>query len=331
MAKILLTGGNGFLGSAVVRRLVKDGHDVACLVRPSSDLSEIQGLPVSIVKGDVTDKASVAKALDDREYLFHLAGLIAYRKADRERMDRVNIGGTRNVVEACVEAGIRRLVHISSVVTVGAGFSRSEILNENSEYNLSQLNLGYFESKRAAELLVRETCREKGLDAVILNPSTIYGAGDARKSSRKTQVKVAQGRFPFYTAGGVSVVHVDRCVDGIIAGWEKGRTGERYILSGENVTIYDLFAEIARAAGVEPPRYKLPSMLLHLMGFVGDTLTAMGRDTSLSRENAWTATLYHWFDSSKAQRELGFNPGSAKEAIGESVRWMKDHGLLRSK
>lgn len=328
MAKVLVTGGNGFLGSWVVRRLTEEGHQVTCLVRPTSNLRELAHLEYTRAEGDVTDAESVLKACRGHDVVFHLAGLIAYRRADRENMDRVNIGGTRNVIDACLKQSVGRLVHLSSVVAVGASFDKHHVLNEDSEYNLKQLNLGYFESKRAAEHLVVDACQKQGLDAVILNPSTIYGAGDARKGSRKTQIKVAQGKFPFYTAGGVSVIPVESCIDGIFAGWKKGRKGERYILCSDNLTIRELFTMIADAAGVEPPKIKLPSVLLHIMGFTGDILTQMGRPSSLSQENAWTATLYHWFDSSKAQRELGFVPGSARRAIQNSVNWMKEQGLL---
>lgn len=328
MAKILVTGGNGFLGSWIVRRLCEQGHQVTCLLRPTSNVSELAGLSFSRIEGDVTDYASVEKACTGQEFVFHLAGLIAYRRAERENMDKVNVGGTENVIQGCLKKNVGRLVHLSSVVAVGASFDKRHILNEDSEFNLHQLNLGYFESKRNAEKLVVQACKEHQLDAVILNPSTIYGASDARKGSRKTQIKVARGEFPFYTAGGVSVIPVENCVNGILAGWQKGRKGERYILCSENLTIRQLFTMIAEAAGVEPPRIKLPSVLLHVLGFTGDLMTQMGMKSSLSQENAWTATLYHWFDSSKAQRELGFVPGSAKVAIQNSVQWMKDQGLL---
>lgn len=328
MAKVLVTGGNGFLGSWVVRRLNQDGHKVTCLLRPTSNTAELATLNYTTVHGDVTDAESVLRACEGIDSVFHLAGLIAYRKADREKMDQVNVGGTHNVIEACLKSRVQRLVHLSSVVAVGAGWNKNEVLNEQSEFNLSRLNLGYFESKRAAEKLVVEACQNRKLDAVILNPSTIYGAGDAKKDSRKTQIKVARGQFPFYTNGGVSVVPVENCIEGIMAGYKKGRAGERYILCADNLTIQQLFTTIAEAAGVEPPARKLPSVLLHLLGISGDFMTAMGMNSSLSRENAWTATLFHWFDSSKAQRELGFVPGSSKVAIQNSVRWMRDHGLL---
>ena len=328
MAKVLVTGANGFLGSWVVRRLCQEGHQVFSLVRKGSDLSELDGVPTEFKYGDVTDLHSLLEAFADMDSIFHLAGLIAYKKSEREKMERVNVTGTANVVEACRANHVRRLVHLSSVVAIGAGTNPKEILNEQSAYNLSRLNLGYFETKRKAEQIVISACQQKRVDAVVLNPSTIYGPGDARKGSRKTQLKVAQGKFKFYTKGGVNVVAVEDAVDGIISAWKKGRTGERYILAGENLLIKDLFKLIAQEAGQPAPSIELPSVLLHALGILGDWMAFLGFSSSFSRENAWTSTLYHWFDSSKAQLELDFKPRSAQIAISQSVKWIKNHKLI---
>ncbi|MEZ0391948.1 MAG: NAD-dependent epimerase/dehydratase family protein, partial [Pseudobdellovibrionaceae bacterium] len=190
------------------------------------------------------------------------------------------------------------------------------------------LDLGYFETKRKAELIVKEACQKNRLDAVILNPSTIYGPGDARKGSRKTQLKVAQGKFKFYTSGGVNVVAVEDAVDGIVSAWKKGRTGERYILSGDNLTIRSLFEMIAKEAGQAPPQILLPGPVLHGIGILGDFMAVLGMKSPISRENAWTSTLFHWFDSSKAQGELDFKPRPAEMAISQSIQWIKENGWL---
>jgi dihydroflavonol-4-reductase len=328
VSKVLVTGANGFLGSWLTRRLVEDGHETYALVRKSSDLSELKGIHCQLKFGDVTDLHSLLEAFAGMDTVFHLAGLIAYKKADRAQMERVNVEGTANVLEACRATAVRRLVHLSSVVAIGAGFTPLEVLNEESPYNIADLDLGYFETKHNAELLVKEAVHQNRIDAVILNPSTVYGPGDARKGSRKTQLKVAQGKFNYYPAGGVNVVAVQDVVDGIISAWLKGRKGERYILAGDNLLIKDLFAMIASAAGVPPPDKEIPTKVFHFLGALGDFLNLIGISTTLSRENAWSATLYHWFESAKAQRELDFKPRPAHIAITESVQWMKDNGLL---
>lgn len=327
--KVVVTGANGFLGSWVVRALLKEGAEVHALVRPNSDVSELDGLAVKIVHGDVTEPGSLLAAFEGADSVFHLAGVIAYKRSQRALMEKVNVEGTRHVIHACKAMKVRRLVHLSSVTAIGAGFSPREILNENSPYNIAGLKLGYFDTKHEAENLVREAVWRGEIDAVILNPSTIYGPGDALKGSRKTQVKVASGRFPFYTSGGVSIIHVEDAVAGILAAWKKGRSGERYILSGENLLIRDLFRIIAEEAGVPAPQWKLPGFVLFTIGAIGDLKEKLGFSSSVSLENAWTSTLYHWFDNSKARREFGLNPRPAREALKASVAWMKEHGLLK--
>jgi len=327
--KVLVTGANGFLGSWVTRALVEEGHEVYALVRPKSDLSELNGINCKYVYGDVTDIVSLLEAFKGIDTVFHLAGIIAYKGSDRALMERVNVQGTANVIEVCRECHVRRLVHLSSVVAIGGSRSPSEVLDEKSEFNVHDLNLGYFETKFAAEELVKKAVAKGEIDAVILNPSTIYGPGDARKGSRKMMLKVAQGKFKFYTSGGVNVVAVQDVVKGILSAWKIGKKGERYILAGENILIKDLFRIIAEEAGVPAPTHHLPDHMLHLVGTIGDVMEKMGFKGPLSKENAYTATMYHWFDSSKAQKELDFHPRPAREAIHNSVQWIKEQGMLK--
>jgi dihydroflavonol-4-reductase len=292
--KALVTGANGFLGAWLTRRLLEEGCQVSALVRKNSDLSELSHCKPVYVYGDVTDRASLLTAFRDQDVIFHTAGVIAYRESERPLMDRVNVQGTQNVVDVCVELAIPRLLHISSVVAVGASITPAP-LNEKSAYNISHLNMGYFETKRLAEKIVLTAAWNKKLHAVCVNPSTIYGFGDAKKGSRKTQVKVANGKFPFYTSGGVNVVAVEDVVDGAIKALEKGKSGERYILSSENLTIKDLFQTIADCAGVKAPQFLMPNWLLHAIGITGDQCYKLGLDIGVSRTNAYTASMFHWF------------------------------------
>lgn len=324
--KVLVTGATGFLGGWLVKRLLAEGHDVRIIKRAFSSLDELAGLKLDIFAGDVTDTASLVSACHGVDTVFHLAGLIGYSRAQREAMHKVNVVGTRNVIEACRARDVRKLVHLSSVVAIGASFDGTP-LNEESPYNVAHLRLGYFDTKHEAEALVRTAVLEGHLDAVMINPSTIYGPADAKKGSRGVQLKVAQGKFPFYPPGGVSIVSVEDAIDAIMAVWQRGKPAERYIVSGENLLLKDVFEQIAAIAGVKPPSIPLPRPAIFALGKIGDTLEAFGKKGPLNSETAWTSTLYHWFDNSKAQRELGLKFKPASYALEQSVRWMKDNGL----
>ena len=321
-SKVLVTGANGFLGAHLCKRLLNEGFLVSALVRKNSDLSEIEGLPLNKVYGDVTNAESLESAFRNQDIVFHLAGFVGYKKAERPLMDLVNVTGTKNVVDTCVKLHTHKLLHLSSVVAIGASFE-PKAMTEKSEYNLGPLNLGYYETKHLAEKIVMSAVANKNLNAVCVNPSTIYGAADAKKGSRKTQVKVARGKFPFYTSGGVNVVAVEDVLDGILAAVEKGKIGERYLLTADNILIKSLFEQIAAFAGVDAPKILIPNWLLHTVGKFGDRF-----GVGPSQENAWSATLFNWFDSTKARTELGFKPKPSSVAIENSVRWMKDNGLL---
>ncbi len=325
--KVLVTGANGFLGSWLTKRLLAEGHVVSALVRKNSDLSELAGTAPKYFYGDITALDSLNDSFRDQEVIFHLAGVVAYKKSERALMDHVNVEGTANVIEACFRQNVSQLLHLSSVVAIGAE-SKPKVMTEQSEYNIHHLNLGYFETKKNAEDLVIKATRDKKIKAICVNPSTIYGAGDAKKGSRKTQVKVAKGKFPFYTSGGVNVVAVEDVVEGILLALKNGKNGERYILSAENMHIQDLFAKIAACGNVNPPPFQIPNYALHSLGILGDALNFVGIKAGISRENAYTASMFHWFDCAKAKNDLGFKPRSSDSAIENSVRWMKDNKYI---
>lgn len=328
IVKVLITGATGFVGMWLLRTLAQAGVQIAVYRRSSEPLAEFQELQVEEHYGAITDIAALSHAMKDCHSVFHLAGLVGYSQSMYPAMHTANVKGTAAVVEACLKTKVKRLLHFSSVVAVGASFSSDHILNESSDYNLGHLNLGYFETKHQAEQLVLRAVSDRDLDAVIVNPSTIYGAEDSKKGSRGVQLKVARGKFPFYTSGGVNVVHIQDVIEGTISAWKRGQTGERYILAGENLLIKDLFQRIALYAEVKPPSIYLPNPVVHSLGGVGNALERFGLKGPINRETAWTSTLFHWFDSSKAQTQLDFRARPANVAIQESVEWSKNQGLI---
>jgi dihydroflavonol-4-reductase len=327
--KVLITGANGFLGAWLTRRLLEEGYSVSVLLRQKSNHLELEGLPVQKIWGDVTDLESLLVAFKGQQVIFHLAGVIAYSNRDRALMERVNVQGTQNVLQAMSVCGVPELLYLSSVAAIGAGFSNKHVLNEQSVYNLEKYNFGYFETKRKSEKIITDFALQNSIRAVIVNPSTIYGAGDARKGSRSTQLKIARGKGLFYPLGGVSIVAVEDVIEGILNASKKGKSGERYILSGENLYLKEVFNQIAEAAKVKAPFLPIPNFIMNLMAFADNQLSAFSLSGPIAAERAVVATLFHWFDHSKAAIELGFNPKPAHYAIENSVRWMRDQGLLK--
>jgi dihydroflavonol-4-reductase len=324
--RVLVTGGSGFLGGWLARRLLAEGHGVRLICR--GDRAPLaRALPgTEVVPGDVTDATSLAAACRGIDTVFHLAGVVGHGAHARTEMERVNVGGTARVIDACAASGAR-LVHASSAVAVGASFD-GHPLDEQARWTLASLRLGYFDTKHRAEELVLAAVRARRIEAVMINPTTIYGAGDAAKGSRTVQVAVARGRFPWVPPGGVGVVAVEDVVDAFLAVWCRGRVGERYLINGGNLTLRELFTAIARAAEVRPPWIPLPRAVLFGLGAVGDRLAAFGFDPPFTTETAWMAVLHHWFDGGRAERELGIRPRPPAAAITASVEWMRAAGLL---
>ena len=316
--KVLVTGATGFVGTWLVEALLEKGFDVSALYRKTSNLDHFKNLNIRWVLGDLEDPESLQKALEHQRAVFHLGGFIGY--GNPERMEKINVQGTDHLLKASEDSGsVERFVHFSSVAAVGAGLKPSEILNEDSPYNVQRFHLGYFDTKKKAEDLVKAS----RLNAVILNPSTIYGPRDSQKPSRKTQLKVAQGKFPFYPPGGASVIHIKDVISATLTAFEKGANKERYILSGDNLTLKALFHTISELAGVSPPSIYLPGWVLKALGLLGDYGLS-----PVNSETATISTLYHWFDSSKAQRELGLQITPSKKALQDSISWSQKQGLI---
>jgi dihydroflavonol-4-reductase len=329
--RVFVTGGTGFLGSHLLERLCREGAEVTALYRSDKKLDSfkkqdesLMNLPVTWLKGDLFSDWS----LTDFDCVYHLAGFVGYSAEERKIMERVNFEGTASVLKKIEETNYKcKLIYSSSVVAVGASKKPNMVIDENFPYNMSKYNFGYFETKRKAENLVFDEC-SKGLKAVILNPSTIYGPRDLLKGSRKFQLKMAKGDLKICSKGGVSVVHVKDVCDAFLKSYSYEKSGERFILSGDNVTIYELLSAIAEQTGVPKPKYVLPTSLLLLVGRMANLLSKIGLKTNLKLENIRVATMYHWFRSDKAQKELGFEPRGYKEALSDSLSWAKKQGMF---
>lgn len=326
--RALVTGASGFLGSCLTRALVGRGWQVAVLRLPGAPWDSLAGLPVTHYVGDVTEPASLAPAVRGVDAVFHLAAAVTFWRGTRSVQERVNVEGTRNVVAAALAAGVRRLVHTSSVAAIGVP-AAGTVGDEGLAWNADALDVGYMVTKHRAELEARAGVA-RGLDAVMVNPGIVFGPGDRYRSSAWLMEDLARGRLPVYTEGGSAVVDVADVVAGEIAAFERGRPGERYILAGGNMTYRELLGAFARALGVRPPRLALPAPMARLVAAAGEGWSRLvtGRQPLLTRDQAVMGALSLFFDGSKAARELGLRWTPFAETVGRTVAWLRAEGTV---
>ncbi len=324
--KALVTGGTGFLGSNLCDALLQRGYQVRILRRASSDTQLIDHLAIEQAIGDVCNIESLRKAMAGIDLVFHTAAMVTFLKRHRDEQLEVNVEGTRNVVQACLASGVRRLVHTSSVAAIGYP-PNGELADEQTPFNWEGTS-GYKYSKRAAEQEVYAGV-ERGLDTVIVNPSVIVGERDIHFHGGHLLRAVKKGMTPLYVKGGMNVVYVGDVVNGEILAAEKGKTGERYILGGENLTHKDIFRRTAKIVGGIPAFAPLPIPLLRSAAFFLEGVAKVtGAEPLVSRDLVAGAGRFNWFSSEKAKRELGYSFTPFDIVIRRAYDWYRGKGML---
>lgn len=327
----LVTGATGFVGAAVARRLVAAGHDVRVLVRAGADPRNLQGLPVAVATGDLTDAASLNEAVRGCRAVFHVAADYRLWVPKPEAMYRANVDGTRDLMAAAMKSGVERIVYTSSVATLGHARD-GEVADESTPSRLADMIGHYKRSKFLAEAGVSRLVREQGLPAVVVNPSTPVGPGDVKPTpTGQVIVDAAAGRMPAYVDTGLNVVHVDDVAHGHLLAFERGRIGERYVLGGRNMTLKDIFGTIAAITGRPAPSVRLPYAAVLPFAFLSEGWARIRRQgpprATVSGVRMARRPMY--FSSDKAIRELGYAPRPAEEALRDAVDWFKRNGYLR--
>lgn len=313
---ILVTGATGFLGATLTRQLVAKGESVRILRREHSklDLLGEASQAVEHAIGDVTDYPAVRAATEDIRYVLHAAAYVGFAgKKDEERLTNINVHGTANVADAANEAGTERMVHISSIAAMGRIRSQTEIIDETASWIPSKENSAYAISKHLAEMEIHRAIAE-GLDAVIVNPSIIFGPGRAGENTMAIVEKVRDGRVPAIPSGGTCVADVEDVASGIRAAMTHGARGERYILGGDNLMWAEIFGALAQALNVSLPRFTLNRSPAMAMAAVSETFARLaGRRPLITRETARTATATYRYNNRKSIEELGCSFRSFKE------------------
>ena len=323
-----VTGATGFLGSHVARILAEQGAQLRLLVRPTSDLCNISDLDADRITGDLRDPISFEKALSGCDALFHVAADYRLWAPDPGEILRANVEGTRVVMEAAASAGVERVVYTSSVATLKPR-DGGEPADETRPLTESEAIGAYKKSKVAAERLVEAMVKD-GLPAVIVNPSAPIGPRDRRPTpTGRLIVEAASGRIPAFVDTGLNVVHVDDVATGHLLALSKGRVGERYILGGENMTLAELLARIARLTGRTPPRISLPRWPIYPIAFAAEAMARLTkREPFVTVDGLRLSEYLMYFTSAKAERELGYKPRAAEEAIRDAIDWFRAAGYL---
>jgi len=328
-ALTLLTGASGFVGSAVARKLLLAGFPVRALVRAHSPRFHLDGLDLAYAEGDLRDPAAVRRAMDGVSYVFHVAADYRFWARDRGEIYASNVEGTRNIMQEALQAGVKRIVHTSSVATLtlhhdGRPADESQPLSEASAIG------NYKRGKVAAERLVERMIAEQGLPAVIVNPSTPIGPRDVKPTpTGRILVEAACGRIPGFVDTGLNLVHVDDVAEGHLAALERGVIGERYILGGENVMFADLLADVAQLVGRRPPRLRVPRAAALSAAYAAEAVAWFtGREPFATVDGVRMSQKRMFFTAAKAERDLGFRARPYREAVADAIDWFRQMGYL---
>ena len=327
-----VTGATGFLGSHVARVLAEQGAELRLLVRPTSDLRNIDDLKGDRVVGDLRDSASIAKALSGCDVVFHVAADYRLWVRDPDEMYRSNVEGTRSLLEGARKQGVRRVVHTSSVATMGftSGSNNGNIADEQSPVGIGDMIGHYKRSKFMAEQVAVDAAKS-GVDVVIVNPTTPIGERDIKPTpTGRIVLDFLKRKFPAYVETGLNLVDATECARGHIQALEKGRSGERYILGGENLTLKQILDRLAAITGLKSPTLKLPYVFAFATGVIDEMVTGrlLGREPRATLDAVRMGRKMMFVSSAKAERELGWRTVPVDGALRRSVDWFRGNGYV---
>jgi dihydroflavonol-4-reductase len=324
--KAFVTGATGFVGSHVARALAEQGADLRLLVRAGSDTRNLDGLDAERAVGDLRDPASIERAMAGCDTVFHVAADYRLWVRDPEQMYRANVEGTRTILDAARKNGVRRVVHTSSVATMGFT-SNGHLADEDSPVKLASMIGPYKRSKFMAEELALKA-GASGMDVVVVNPTTPVGEQDIRPTpTGRIVVDFLKKKFPAYVDTGLNLVDVRECAHGHLTALEKGRSGERYILGGENLTLKQILDKLAVIAGLPSPKVRVPYVMALATGVVDELVTGrlLGKEPRATIDAVRMGRKKMFVSSAKAERELGWNPSPVEGALARAVEWFRFH------
>ncbi len=326
MSPTLVTGGAGFVGRHLVQKLIERGEKVRVLVRKTSHLNNLGKLGVEICYGDLTDPGSLRQALKGCRFLYHVAADYRLWAPDPRQLYRSNVDGTRNILEAARQAGVEKIVYTSTVGTLGNSGNGTPG-NEDTSVSLKEMTGHYKRSKFLAEQIALD-CAKEGLPVVIVNPSTPVGSFDVKPTpTGQMIVDFLKGKMFAYIDTGLNLVDVEDVAEGHILALQKGGIGEKYILGYRNLPLIEIFQILSRITGHPAPTRRMPFAVAFAFAALSTAYAnwIAKKPPMISLEGVRLSRKYMYFDSSKAVRELGFQPGPVEQALEKAVRWFQEN------
>ena len=325
--KIFVTGGDGLLGSNLVRELLDRGHKLSVLVQPEREVSTLNGLNLEKTEGNLLNFESLQAATKEVEAIIHVAANTSLWPSRSEIVNKVNIEGTRNIIRLAKELDVKRLVHVGTANTFGFG-TKENPGQEDAEYMGLQYGLDYMDSKWKAHQLVMEAVKE-GVPALVVNPTFMLGAYDSTPNFGAMIMAVYAQKLPGYAPGGRNYICVKDAAKGIANALDKGRIGESYIIGNENLTYKEVFCKMASELGVASPKRNISRWGLLAYGIFSSFIAKItGRKPTISYPLAKIACDAHYFSSEKAIWELDLPQTPIEEGIRESFEWLKSNGYI---
>ena len=330
----LVTGAAGFLGGTICRKLVERGDRVRAFVLPGDPAMKFVPKEAEIAEGDLTDKESLERFFeadkDTETIVLHIASIVSVNPEYNQKVMDVNVGGTRNIIELCLEhPECRKLVYCSSTGAIPEQ-PKGTVIKEVKNFDESEVLGCYSQSKALATQLVLDAVRDRGLNACVVHPSGILGPEDfAVGETTGTLIKIINGDMPAGIDGSFNLCDVRDLADGTIAAIDKGRKGECYILGNEPVSFRDFSKMISDESGCKPVKVFLPIWAANLMGKAMETMGKLrGKKPLMTTFSVYNLARNNAFDSSKAKRELGYHTRSYRETIHDEIRWLKASGMI---
>jgi dihydroflavonol-4-reductase len=329
MAKVLVTGAAGFIGSHVARLLVEQGRQVRALVRPGEDTRNLDGLPIEKVTGDILHPAQVADAMSGCDTVYHLAAIYAVWALDQNLLYDVNVTGSANVLKAALAHGVKKVVYTSSIAGIGLA-EKGELANEDTPWNYGWYANAYIQSKFEGQLVAQKYARE-GLPLVIVNPAFPFGEQDiAPTPTGKLILNVLNGLIPGYIDGGINVIDVRDVAAGHLLAEKKGQQGRMYILGNRNVTIREFYQLVGQASGIPAPDRRIPTSLVYASAVVYEAIAnwVTHRPPPITLKSVAVSTRKMFFDTRRAETELGLRAAPIEEALERSISWFRENGYV---